>query len=158
MPQRLPMPNRIFVKSLTLILFISLIVIIDPQASAFCFSRAGLVYNISPQLLEAIARVESGLDPSAFNRNRDGSCDYGLMQINSRWQEGLSGNWRYLSDPCYNVLVGTWILRQCMDRYGYTWDAVSCYHSGKGISDLSGAKRKRAIEYVGKVRRALWEK
>ncbi len=152
------MPNKIPVKSLVIIFVPLLTLVIGPRASAFCFSRAGLVYNISPQLLEAIARVESDLDPSAFNRNRDGSCDYGLMQINSRWQEGLSGNWRYLSDPCYNLMVGTWILRQCMDRYGYTWDAVACYHSGKGISDLTGLKKQKALGYVGKVKKALQEK
>ena len=113
------------------------------------------MYHINPDLLEAIARVESDLDPSALNRNRDGSYDYGLMQINSRWQHKLSSNWQYLSDPCYNVMVGAWILKQCIDRYGYTWDAVACYHTGKGISDLSGPRKKRASKYVEKVRKAL---
>lgn len=135
-----------------------MILLMVPEASAFCFARAGHAYKISPELLKAIARVESGLDPSALNRNRDGSYDYGLMQINSRWQEELTGNWRYLSNPCYNVMVGAWILKQCIHRYGYTWDAVACYHTGKGISDLKGAKRKHAITYIRKVREALRRK
>ena len=128
------------------------------RAQAFCFNRAGIMYSISPELLEAIARVESGLDPDAINRNADGSYDYGLMQINSRWQEKLSSNWSHLSNPCYNVMVGSWILKQCIDRYGYTWDAVACYHTGRGISDLKGARRERATRYVRKVREALGRK
>ena len=131
---------------------------IGTSAQAFCFDRAGDMYSISPELLEAIARVESGLNPAALNRNRDGSYDYGLMQINSRWQDILGGNWQYLSEPCYNVMVGSWILRQCIDRYGYTWDAVACYHTGKGISDLNGPRKQRGITYVGKVREALRRK
>jgi soluble lytic murein transglycosylase-like protein len=130
-----------------------------PEESAFrfCFHRAGVMYHVSPDLLKAIARVESGLNPSALNRNRNGSYDYGLMQINSRWYETLGDDWRHLSDPCYNVLVGAWILRQCIDRYGYTWDAVACYHTGKGIPDLHGAKQKRALAYVRKVQDATWK-
>jgi soluble lytic murein transglycosylase-like protein len=135
-----------------------LIFTVAVRVDAFCFDRAGLTYRVSPGLLRAIARVESDMDPSALNRNRDGSYDYGLMQINSCWQEGLNGNWHYLSDPCYNVMVGSWILRQCIERYGYTWDAVACYHTGKGISDLKGPRKQQAITYVGKVRKALRRK
>jgi len=145
-------------RSSIIVTAIALALGIGARAQAFCFNRAGVMYGISPELLEAIARVESGLDPDAINRNRDGSSDYGLMQINSRWQEKLSGNWQHLSEPCYNVMVGSWILRQCINRYGYTWDAVACYHTGKGISDLKGAKKNRANSYVRKVREALRRK
>jgi soluble lytic murein transglycosylase-like protein len=134
---------------------LALVLGIGTSAQAFCFDRAGVMYGISPGLLEAIARVESGLDPDAINRNADGTYDYGLMQINSRWQEKLSSKWRHLSDPCYNVMVGSWILKQCINRYGYTWDAVACYHTGKGVSDIKDARKQRAITYVHKVREAL---
>ena len=145
-------------RSSIIVTAIALALGVGSSAQAFCFDRAGVMYGISPELLEAIARVESGLDPDAINRKIDGSSDYGLMQINSRWQEKLSGNWRYLSEPCYNVMVGSWILRQCINRYGYTWDAVACYHTGKGMSDLKGAKKNRASSYVRRVREALRRK
>jgi len=152
------MPNRIYLRAFPLALATVMILLMAPEASTFCFTRAGRTYTISPRLLKAIARVESGLDPGAINQNRDGSYDCGLMQVNSRWQEKLRGNWQYLSEPCYNVMVGSWILRQCIDRYGYTWDAVACYHTGKGISELNRAKKERAITYVRKVREALRRK
>ena len=124
-------------------------------AFGFCFNQAGDVYQISPVLIKAIAKVESGLDPLAANQNKNGSYDTGLMQINSRWQPHLGSRWQQLSSPCYNVMAGTWILRQCMDRYGYTWDAVACYHTGKGLSDSSGQKQIRARTYVRRIQNAL---
>lgn len=120
-----------------------------------CFELAGSKYGISARLLKAIARAESGLDPTAINQNRDGSYDYGLMQINSRWSDVLSDDWIYITDPCYNVMVGAWVLRQCMERYGYTWDAIACYNTGKSLSDLKGKKRKHARNYIRRVRKYL---
>ncbi len=119
-------------------------------SSAFCFESAGRRYDVSPELLRAIAMVESGMDPHAVNvRNRDGSKDYGLMQVNSFWSRSLGETWAYIMEPCYNVHVGAWILSQCIDRYGYSWKAVGCYHRGRwdGL-----AKR-----YVRRVQDALAE-
>ena len=121
----------------------------------FCFKKAGAIYQISPEHLHAIARVESGLDPSAMNQNLNGSYDIGLMQINSTWKKSLGGRWDHLSDPCYNVMVGSWILRQCMDRYGYSWDGVACYHTGKGLSDSGMKKQKLAKKYIRRVQTVL---
>ena len=124
-------------------------------ANGFCFHQAGATYQISPELLSAIAKVESGLDPSAKNQNKNGSYDFGLMQINSILKKSLGGRWRHLSDPCYNVMVGSWILRQCMNRYGYSWDGVACYHTGKGLSDSGKEKQKLAEKYINRVQTVL---
>lgn len=129
--------------------------ILAQHCHAFCFKRAGQIYQINPRLLEAIARVESNMDPQAVNYNRDGSYDYGLMQINSRWQRVLGERWQHISNACYNVMVGAWILRRCIDRYGYTWDAVACYHTGRGLSRLKGKRRQRASRYIARVRKVL---
>lgn len=101
-------------------------------AHAFCFEEAGAIYGVSPQLLWAIAKVESNFNASAVNRNANGSHDVGLMQINSWWVErGLLTPtlWRALGDPCTNVKVGAWILAQCFQRYGLSWEAVGCYNA-----------------------------
>jgi len=113
------------------VVFIALCMVLFPlSASPMCFEEAGRGYGISPALLYAIAKVESNLNPGAVNRNTNGSYDYGLMQINSGWYAMLGRDrWERLSDACYNVHVGAWILRQCIDRYGYTWDAVGCYNA-----------------------------
>ncbi|WP_224962727.1 lytic transglycosylase domain-containing protein [Geomonas subterranea] len=100
------------------------------QAEAFCFEEAGREYGIAPQLLWSIAKGESNLNPNAVNRNKDGSYDYGLMQINSSWASVLGRErWQSLGDACTNVRTGAWILRQCIDDYGYGWKAVGCYNS-----------------------------
>lgn len=108
----------------------------------FCFEEAGRLYGISPLLLKAIAEVESNLNPVAVNWNSDGSYDFGLMQINSYWA-GILGikNWLLLGDPCNNVKVGAWILRQCIDRYGYSWEAVGCYNARSFTKRVKYANR-----------------
>ncbi|MBI4950347.1 MAG: lytic transglycosylase domain-containing protein, partial [Deltaproteobacteria bacterium] len=68
-------------------------------SSAFCFDQAGFYYNIPPDLLRSIALVESNHNPAAVNRNMDGSMDYGLMQVNSRWARELGERWAYIHDP-----------------------------------------------------------
>ncbi|NVN93278.1 MAG: lytic transglycosylase domain-containing protein [Desulfuromonadales bacterium] len=109
---------------------ILLALLLPATASGFCFEEAGTEYGISPLLLWGIARHESGMNPAAIGKNGNGTYDYGLMQINSRWAKvvGLD-NWHKLGDPCTNVRTGAWILAQCIQRNGYNWKAVGCYHS-----------------------------
>lgn len=110
-------------------IFLLLLTSLSGSTWAFCFQEAGSRYQVSPKLLWSIAKVESGLDPSAINQNRNGTVDVGLMQVNSIWAEQLGKTWDHLDDPCTNVMAGAWILNQCVQIYGYTWEAVGCYHS-----------------------------
>ena len=130
-----------------------LLVLVCPQkAFPFCFERAGQTYRISPQLIKAIAYQESAFDSNAIHHNRNGSFDYGVMQINSWWFDTLGKKrWQALSDPCFNVMVGTWILRDCIGRYGYTWDCLACYRSGKPLTALSESVRKDVIRYINRI-------
>jgi hypothetical protein len=103
-----------------------------PSAQAACFEQAGQRYGIAPSLLKAISAVESGFNPGARNRNRDGSEDLGHMQINSRWLATLSSHGigrEKLFDPCTNTHVGAWILAQNIRRLGYGWEAVGAYNA-----------------------------
>lgn len=99
-----------------------------------CMEAAARWYQVSEWLLWGIARVESQFNPYAVNRNRDGSRDLGLMQINTRWVKelkrvGLIREEGDLFNPCVSVWAGAYILRRCVDEYGYSWEAVGCYHS-----------------------------
>jgi soluble lytic murein transglycosylase-like protein len=111
-------------------LVILLVIATARSAYPFCFDEAGAEYGISPLILRAIAKVESNFNPAALNWNRNGSYDFGLMQINSSWAHVLGlERWNTLGDACYNTRTGAWILANCMSKYGYTWEAIGCYNS-----------------------------
>ena len=115
-----------------LILLLGISVVSTRSANSFCYEEAGSRYGISPTLLYAISKGESSFNPVAINYNTNGSYDYGLMQINSSWEPTLRKlgiPWNTLADPCTNVMVGAWVLSQCIQDYGYTWPAVGCYNS-----------------------------
>lgn len=127
-----------------------LTVLFTPVTSwAFCFEYAGEYYGISPDLLKAIAYVESRYDTQAVGVNGNGSRDYGLMQVNSSWADVFGRRWPSVTgDPCYNVMAGAWVLSRCIDRFGPDWKAVGCYNTGKG-----GGKTAEA--YIQRVQSAL---
>ena len=71
------------------------------------------------------------MNPQAVHINKNGTFDSGLMQVNSWWITRLElDRGSLLSDPCYNVKTGARILRECIDRFGYNWNAVGCYNAG----------------------------
>ena len=101
------------------------------HASA-CWDDAAAQYGVNPYLLYAIAKTESGLKPNALNRNKDGSYDIGLMQINSRWLPTLRKygvREEQLWDACTSIQVGAWVLAQNMRRLGNSWEAVGAYNA-----------------------------
>lgn len=114
-----------------------------------CWEDAAARYRVAPTLLYAIARTESGVNPLAIGRNRDGSRDIGLMQINSGWLPTLARHGigePELLDPCTNLHVGAWVLAQAIHRHGYTWEAVGAYNA------VTPARRRA---YVARVQRQL---
>jgi soluble lytic murein transglycosylase-like protein len=102
------------------------------SAHADCFDEAAKYQKVNPLILRAIAWQESHNKPDAINKNANGSTDYGLMQINSIHlntlaQYGISSG--TLMDGCKSVYVAAWHLRQKMNKYGNSWQAVGAYHS-----------------------------
>lgn len=130
------------------------LLIISQSVSAFCFDEAGRYYNVDPKLLEAIATVESSLNPSAYNENKnsDGkilSRDFGLMQINSSWFDKLSDfnvNEQNVYEPCFNVSLGAWVLSANFASHGYNWNSVGAYNAG--FSKRTEDARKIYIQKV----------
>jgi len=110
-----------------------------------CFDGAAQYHHVNPVILRSIARVESGYNPRAFNRNPNGTFDYGVMQINSSWFPRLA---RFgilpaqLADPCINIYIGAWILSGNMREHGNTWKAIGKYNAA---SDVAGIRYERKI-------------
>lgn len=123
------------------------------QALAFCWEETARRYNIEPELLQAIAAVESGYRPEAINpANRNGTRDIGLMQINSihlprLLQSGITEQ-RLLNEPCLSVEVGASILAEFIQRFGYNWTAVGAYNAGPGTGPQREALRRRYAEKI----------
>ncbi len=100
-----------------------------------CWGDAADRYKVPVDLLYAIARVETG---SRYNlvspKNKNGSYDIGLMQINSSHLPRLAKfgitKKDLLEKPCVNLHVGAWILSEFIARYGYTWVAIGAYNAG----------------------------
>lgn len=109
-----------------------LFLLIPNLVRADCWDDAEKRYSVSKYLLLAIAQHESGLDPDSINRNRNGSYDIGLMQINSSWLSILKPygiGVAELKNPCVNLNIGAWILAKNFSMYGKNWRAVGAYNA-----------------------------
>ena len=98
------------------------------------FVNAGERYGIDPWLLYSIAKVESGLNPVAINKNRNGTMDMGIMQINTVHLPTLAKygvTQSHLWEPETNINIGAWVLSGCVKRNGYTTKALDCYNGDK---------------------------
>lgn len=100
-----------------------------------CWADASKRYNVPVDLLYAVARVETGNKYSVVSgKNRNGTYDIGLMQINSSHLRRLS---KYgiterdlVEKPCLNLHVGAWIMAESIARHGYNWVAIGAYNAG----------------------------
>jgi len=126
---------------------------VSQQALAYCWKEAATQYNIEPELLQAIAVVESGNRAQVMNHaNRNGTRDIGLMQINSihlprLLKQGITED-RLINEPCLSVEVGASILAEFIQRFGYNWTAVGSYNVGTGTGPEREALR---MQYAQKI-------
>ncbi|MBV8401894.1 MAG: lytic transglycosylase domain-containing protein [Acetobacteraceae bacterium] len=94
--------------------------------------------NVHPVTLEAVIRVESGGRADAVNHNRDGTRDFGLMQVNERHLREFGVTVQEVMDPCTNVRIGGAILAANYARAVQTYGegqralqaALSAYNTG----------------------------
>ncbi|EGJ9794401.1 lytic transglycosylase domain-containing protein [Escherichia coli] len=126
-------------------------------ASSACFNEAGTMFRIEPNLIKAIALVESNLKKDSTGKNRDKknnikSFDYGLMQINQMHipmlkKRGIIKDERDLLDnPCLNIKIGTEILYKHFSRCGMTWQCLGTYNAGFAMDN-----QKKRLQYAQKI-------
>lgn len=78
------------------------------------------VFGAESRIALAVAKAESGLNPKAINRNRDGSRDMGIFQINDRhgWSDEERLDWRT------NIRIA----KELYDSRG--WNEWAVYNNG----------------------------
>jgi len=125
-----------------------------------CWDDVAQRHGVPADLLYAVAKVESSLNPKAVNRShfqRTRSIDIGLMQINSRHlpklaREGITED--RLFEPCTNLDVGARLLADLFARKGLSWDSVGAYNAT--CTELKGEACTQArARYAWKVYRHL---
>ncbi|MDE0855704.1 MAG: lytic transglycosylase domain-containing protein [Nevskia sp.] len=125
-----------------------------PADEQQCLEAAARRYSLPPLLLSAIRRQEGG-QAGYWHYNRDGSFDYGAMQINSRWLSKLGARGytakALVYNSCANITAGAWILAEQLaahrswgiidaDPRTY-WAGVGDYHSHTPALNRSYAVR-----------------
>jgi hypothetical protein len=96
------------------------------------------IFDIPPALAFALCWEESRFNPNAINKkNRDGSVDRGLFQLNNKSFPKLDILSFY--DIKINARNGVGHLRNCMNSSGNEISALAMYNAGTGRVRSTGA-------------------
>ena len=122
---------------------------ITARASAFRpdVARAGSQYEVSPALIDAIARVESHYDPQARSRAKA----MGIMQLMPATARDMGVS---TADPAANIRGGTAYLRLLLNRFdGDVVRTVAAYNAGPAaVVRAKGIPRfPETVAYVASV-------
>lgn len=103
----------------------------EPQQPDDCVTQGANYHGVNPWVVRAIIKVESNFN-SSVNKNKNGTVDVGIAQINSMHFKELN---RYgitpsdLMNGCISSYVAAWHLHKQIQSYGNTWFAIGAYHS-----------------------------
>lgn len=103
-----------------------------------CITKAAAHYEVPEPLIWLILDVEGG-EAGTVSGNSNGTDDLGPMQINTFWLPLIEEHYerprallrrQLQNDACFNIAVGTWILRVNIDEAGGNiWQGMGWYHS-----------------------------
>lgn len=98
--------------------------------------EVSIKYNIPKELILAIIKQESNFNPNAYNKNKDGTEDRGLMQVNYQHNIRLMREYgitdpNQLYDIETNIELGARILYENFKRFGNWVMAVKAYNGLK---------------------------
>ncbi len=138
---------------------LTLFVFFFTQADTYdkCFKEAAKKHDLPIKWLYAISYTESSFRPNSKNKNRNGTRDYGLMQINSIWKKEakkLGYSWHKIkTDPCTNVMFGGHILKSNYKRAKNMKKAIGAYNAGFGKTPKAKRLRQRYYSKVSRNRK-----
>lgn len=123
------------------------------EALSLLFASVTASYNLPPNLINAVCKVESDYHITVIHQDDGNSASLGLCQIQpgTAAQMGFPGSTEYLMGVGVNASVAAKYLRYQYNRYG-SWDkAVLAYNAGSYI-----VKNGKPInyKYLVKVRKA----
>lgn len=102
------------------------------------YEKYGKQYGISPKLLKAIAKVESGEQPGIVG---DDGESIGLFQIQPKWHMQRLKEGESLLDPEVNTRIACEILTELMEKYGTLDEVLTAYNCGHDTGDRRYANR-----------------
>ncbi|MHB1614884.1 MAG: transglycosylase SLT domain-containing protein [Actinomycetes bacterium] len=117
-----------------------------PAAYAALFDHAGATYGLPPNLLSAVAQVESGFNPTAVSP----AGAQGLMQLMPGTSAGLGVN---PFDPAQAVAGAAQLLSRNLADFGSLPLALAAYNAGAGAVRQYGGvpPYPQTQEYVARV-------
>lgn len=132
------------------LLFLVLMSLSFLKANGNFFIEAGKNFNIDPKLLWVIAYKESRHNPEAVSKkNKNGTYDIGIMQINSAHLPYLKKNYNISKQDLFNartnIYVGAMILKKCLNKHGKTINGITCYN-GRITNNPYGADVLRIMK------------
>ncbi len=134
-------------RKLIIFLMLSLVGQAHARTYEMCFEEASDAHEIPLIWLYAIAFTESSFWSESASNNRNGSNDFGLMQVNTIWRaeaERLGYDWEEVkNDPCTNIMFGTHIIRMNWVRTNNFSRAIGAYHAGLSQSQKARQGRTR---------------
>lgn len=120
---------------------------VQARTYEMCFEEASDAHEIPLIWLYAIAFTESSFWSESESNNRNGSNDFGLMQVNTIWRdeaERLGYDWEEVkNDPCTNIMFGAHIIRTNWVRTNNFSRAIGAYHAGLSQSQKARQGRTR---------------
>jgi len=125
-----------------------------PEAYAAMIREAAERHSVSPALVEAVARVESGFNPRALSHKGA----HGLMQVIPATGRRFGVRSDRLFDPEHNLAAGVAYLAWLSKRYRGNLDFIlAAYNAGEGAVDDHGGipPYRETRDYVRRVKSAL---
>lgn len=117
-----------------------------------CSIKGALKYGIPVDMLLAISSIENGQSGKAY-KNKDGSIDYGVMQINSIYIKDLNDNYKLkitpeeiLNNNCYAFEIAAFKVREHLKNdKGSFLSKIANYHSR--TTDLNKNYQTKLIQH-----------